>query len=104
MRKEQEKSLSGSVRKKRALSVGSKRSLDFEAQSFLRALLPKDFPRTHSELQNNLAENYKIPVGEIEKLFSIHTGRARILKFDISIMYLFWPVLTQYEGLRILRF
>lgn len=53
--------------KKRA--VGSKCSCDFEAESFLRALLPKDFPRTHSKLQNNLTESYKIPAGEIEKLF-----------------------------------
>lgn len=55
--------------KKRALSVGSECSWDFEAESFPSALLPKDFPRTHSKLQNNLIENYKIPVGEIEKLF-----------------------------------
>lgn len=90
MRKNQEKSLSGSVRKeKRAPSVGSKCSWDFEAESFLRAFLPKDFPRTRSKLQNNLTENYKIPVGEIEKLLSIHKDRARTLKFDISINVFF---------------
>lgn len=55
--------------KKRDLSVGSKSSWDFEAESFPRALLPKDFPRTHSKLRNNLTENYKTPVGEVEKLF-----------------------------------
>lgn len=50
--------------RKRALSVGFRTSLGFwRWKSFQSALLPKDFPRMHSLLQNNLTENYRIPVG-----------------------------------------